>query len=112
MSGKPKRTCFVPCFVLGAVLSGIESMQETRIVRNCATDLWNKIYNDNSFFYNELEAFTGERRGGESGHDDTVDCCSAAYSYLASKTMLVSDFLGGLQSVDLTVSNPLLTIQK
>ena len=40
------------------------------IVKNCSNDLWNKIQNDNGFFYKELEAFNGERRSGESGHDD------------------------------------------
>lgn len=36
------------------------------IVKNCATDLWDKVYNDNTFFYKELEAFDG----GRKGHDD------------------------------------------
>lgn len=49
------------------------------IVRNCASDLWNNILNDNEFFLKELEAFDGQRRGGELGHDDMVDCCSLAY---------------------------------
>lgn len=39
------------------------------IVKGCATDLWNKVKNDNDFFHKELEAFDGRRRGG-AHHDD------------------------------------------
>lgn len=58
------------------------------IVKNCATDLWNKIYNDNDFFYRELENFDGTRKSSEVGHDDMVDCCSLAYLFLASKLQI------------------------
>lgn len=55
------------------------------LVKNCASDLWNNILNDNEFFLKELEAFDGQRRGGELGHDDMVDCCSLAYLTLAQR---------------------------
>lgn len=60
------------------------------VVKNCASDLWNKIQNDNEFFYKELEAFDGQRRGGELGHDDMVDCCSLAYLTLAQNRHIPS----------------------
>lgn len=41
-----------------------------QILRNCGTDYENKIYNDLSFFYTELENFNGTRRKGEQFHDD------------------------------------------
>jgi len=44
------------------------------ILKNCATDLENNIRNDNSFFYRELESFTGERNRSEGGHDDKPMC--------------------------------------
>lgn len=55
------------------------------IVTNCANDLWNNITNSNDFFYKELENFDGNRKSGELGHDDMVDCCSLAYMQLAQK---------------------------
>ena len=39
-------------------------------LKGCGIDLENNIQSDNSFVYKELEAFTGRRRSGESGHDD------------------------------------------
>lgn len=59
-----------------------------KILKNCCTDLENKIYNDNNFFYKELESFTGERKKGESGHDDMVDTISDAFYVLAAKKRL------------------------
>lgn len=44
------------------------------VLKDCSCDLENKIENDNSFFYKELESFTGNRRRGESGHDDKLTC--------------------------------------
>ena len=44
-----------------------------QILKNCATDYENGIYNDNTFYYNQLEAFDerlGARKRGEAGHDD------------------------------------------
>ncbi len=41
-----------------------------QILRGCCSDLENKVENKNEFFYKELEGFTGERKRGESGHDD------------------------------------------
>ena len=39
------------------------------ILMNCGFDFENDIKNDNTFYYRELEAFTGLRKRGESGHD-------------------------------------------
>lgn len=41
-----------------------------KILKGCAHDLENRVSGDNTFFYKELEAFDGERRRGETGHDD------------------------------------------
>jgi len=44
-----------------------------RILKNCATDYENGIYNDLTFVYNQLESFDarlGKRKRGENGHDD------------------------------------------
>lgn len=74
------------------------------ILKNCGTDYENKIYNDLNFFYRELEAFDGTRRGGESGHDDLADACSDAFIILAQKVDF-GNFLGGLKQVDLSQKN-------
>ena len=78
-----------------------------KILTNCATDYENKIYNDLNFFYREAEAFDGERRSGENGHDDMVDCLSDAFIALA-QTRDIPNFLTGLKSADsiLTTNNP------
>jgi len=75
------------------------------IVKNCATDLWNKIVNDNEFFYNELENFDGTRKNTEVGHDDMVDCVSLAYLFLAQRFQIPS-FIGKLSENDFSVKNP------
>lgn len=51
----------------------------------CGTDFENNVINDLNFVYRELEAFTGERKRGENGHDDIVDVLSDAFYVLASK---------------------------
>lgn len=76
-----------------------------KIVRNCGNDLWNKIVNNNDFFYKELENFDGTRKSGEAGHDDVVDCCSLAYLFLAQKFQ-IPNFMSGLKSADLSSPNP------
>ena len=43
-----------------------------KFLKGCSTDLENNIHNDNGFAYNELEAFDGLRRRGESGHDRLI----------------------------------------
>ena len=68
-----------------------------KFLKGCATDLENKVYNDNNFLYKELENFNGMRKRGESGHDDLVDSISDCFSYLASK-VAIPNFLGGLKS--------------
>lgn len=75
------------------------------IVKNCCTDLWNKIENNNDFFYKELEFFDGNRRSGASGHDDMADCASLSFMRLAQK-FNIPNFLPGLANIDMTVKNP------
>ena len=41
-----------------------------KFLANCGTDYENDIHDDLEFVYKELEAFTGERKRGEAGHDD------------------------------------------
>lgn len=76
-----------------------------QILENCGVDYENGIYNDNNFFYRELEAFDGTRRSGESGHDDLCDACSDAFEAVASRKV-IPNFLGGLQQADLSRTNP------
>lgn len=75
------------------------------ILKNCATDLWNKIDSNNDFFYSELEAFDGKRRGGALGHDDMVDSCSLAFVFLAQKFQ-IPDMSAGLTNISLKLDNP------
>lgn len=75
------------------------------IVKNCASDLENKIYNDNSFFYSELENFVDKNRNQK---DDMWDCCGDAFTYLAQAKKIPS-FLSGLKQIDLSAKNPLNT---
>lgn len=49
------------------------------VLANCASDFENKVENDNSFYYKELEEFDG----GRKGHDDMVDSTSDAFMDLA-----------------------------
>ena len=65
-------------------------------LKGCGQDLENKNYNTLDFVYRELEAFDGNRRRGESGHDDIPDACSDAFSFLASKIVL-PNFLGSVK---------------
>lgn len=46
-----------------------------QVVKNCASDLWNEISNDNDFFYKELEIFTGKRKNTQAAHDDKSKTC-------------------------------------
>lgn len=89
----------------GAAQAGI-----VQILNNCGVDLWNNVKNDNSFWLKELEAFTGERKRGELGHDDVVDCCSDAFMYLAQSISLPKGMLSGLQSFNTASKSPLLNI--
>lgn len=74
------------------------------IVKNCASDLWNNIYNNNDFFYAEAEAFDGKRRSGPLGHDDMCDCASLSFSTLAER-FTIPNFLHGLTSTNLSQPN-------
>jgi predicted phage terminase large subunit-like protein len=76
-----------------------------KFLKNCAHDLDNNIRGDNNFFYRELEAFDGQRRRGETGHDDLVDCVSDCFAYLASKQIL-PNFLGSIQNFQQAIGEP------
>lgn len=52
-----------------------------KIVKRCCNDLENKIYNNNDFFYDELERFDGSR----GIKDDMVDACSDAFTALSKR---------------------------
>lgn len=56
-----------------------------KFLKGCAYDYENQIESNNNFMFKELEGFTGKRRGGESGHDDMVDCISDATTILAQR---------------------------
>lgn len=75
------------------------------IVKNCAQDLWNKIQNNNDFYYAELENFDGTRKNSAVGHDDMVDSTSLAFMRLAQRFNLPSNFIGTLKSIDLSHKN-------
>lgn len=81
-----------------------------QIVKGCGNDLFNKIYNDIDFFYQELEFFNGKRSNKKDGHDDAVDSVSLAFLYLASKVRLSSGFVAGVSAGRVTNSNPLIQI--
>ena len=73
------------------------------ILKGCASDLENKIYNDNLFFYSELENFVDK---GRNQKDDMFDCCGDAFKYLAqSKTL--PNFMHGLKQMNLSTPNPI-----
>lgn len=80
------------------------------ILKGCCFDEWNNIHGDDAFYFNELEAFDGERRRGEAGHDDLVDATSLAFMYLATQKVLPKGFLNGLKGFDTSNKSPLLNI--
>lgn len=54
--------------------SAIAQQESVVILKGCAVDYENDIYHNNDFYYKELEAFTGVRKRGETGHDDRQLC--------------------------------------
>ena len=76
-----------------------------QFLKGCSTDLENKIENNNSFMYRELEGFNGKKRSGETGHDDIVDCISDATSILAQRVN-VPNMAQVLASVNLSHKTP------
>lgn len=54
------------------------------ILVGCCTDLENKVFNDNSFYYTELEQFDG----GRKYHDDLADGTGDAFMSLASSLVI------------------------
>lgn len=75
------------------------------IIKNCCTDLWNKIHCNNDFYYAEMENFDGKRRSGPLGHDDMVDATSLSFVTLAQR-FNIPNFSAGLNAIDFSVSNP------
>lgn len=69
-----------------------------KFLKGCGYDLENNRLGTNDFVYKELEAFDGNRRKGENGHDDIPDTMSDAFSWLASKIRIPS-FIGGLKGM-------------
>lgn len=78
------------------------------VLSNCGWDKENDIKSSNDFYYKELETFTGERKRGESGHDDLVDSTSTAFTALASKTTSLSGISKNLIDINtkFAVGNP------
>lgn len=72
-----------------------------RILENCATDLENGIGNDLSFYYSELENFTGARKSGVDSHDDMLDATSDAFMALAQNMNIpnISSFVMNTSSI-------------
>lgn len=68
-----------------------------KFLKGCGYDLENNNLATNDFVYRELEAFDGNRRKGENGHDDIPDACSDAFSFLASK-LVIPPFASGLKT--------------
>ena len=75
------------------------------ILKDCGTDFENGVYNDLTFFYNEVENFTGQRKSGKNGHDDVVDTLSDSFAALASRVH-IPNFGPGLLSTNLKSNNP------
>ena len=93
---------FAACAQLGTV----------SIVSDCGNDYWNKQYNTNEFFYNELEVFTGKRSNKKEGHDDGVDAVSLAFLALASRVNIGGGFLSGITSMLSNSISPLIQIKQ
>lgn len=66
-----------------------------RIVKGCCTDLENKVFNDNSFYYTESEQFDG----GRKNHDDMVDATGDAFMTLATSLVIPDINLGSMPSM-------------
>lgn len=76
-----------------------------QFVKGCGTDYENKVFNDLKFVYKEMEAFTGERKRGESGHDDIPDAMSDAFYMLARGTAIPS-ISAGLNGFNSALKSP------
>lgn len=81
-----------------------------RILKNCCSDYENGIFNDNTFYYNQLEAFDGRRgarKRGEDGHDDLCDASADAFEAAATH-IKIPNISYGLKNLNLTTNNPFL----
>lgn len=76
-----------------------------KFLSGCGYDFENKIEANNNFVYKELESFNGKRRGGESGHDDMVDCLSDCLAILAQRTA-IPNMAHALSSVNFETKTP------
>jgi predicted phage terminase large subunit-like protein len=82
-------------------------------VKDCSFDYFNKINGDNDFVYDELEAFDGLRRSGESGHDDLADTSGGGFLVLAARVHIGSGFIKGVQDVNTSTNHiSLLSVRK
>lgn len=52
--------------------SAMSQLGGVKFLKGCGNDFENKSFNTLDFVYKELEAFDGNRRSGESGHDDKM----------------------------------------
>lgn len=75
------------------------------ILKDCAVDEENNINYDNTFYFKECEAFDGERRKGENGHDDMVDATADAFMALAQK-IVIPNVSHGLKQFNTSFHNP------
>lgn len=75
------------------------------ILKDCATDEENNINYDNTFYFKECEAFDGEKRKGENGHDDMVDATADAFMALAQK-VVIPNVSHGLKQFNTSFQNP------
>jgi predicted phage terminase large subunit-like protein len=75
------------------------------ILKNSCVDEENNVNYDNSFYYRECEAFDGEKRKGENGHDDMVDAASDAFMALAQK-IVIPNITHGLKQFNTSYHNP------
>ncbi|MNV82619.1 hypothetical protein D3C71_1763640 [compost metagenome] len=75
------------------------------ILKDCAVDEENNINYDNTFYYKECEAFDGEKRKGEHGHDDMVDATADAFMALAQK-LVIPNVSHGLKQFNTAFQNP------
>lgn len=75
------------------------------ILKGSCVDEENPLNIDNSFFFKECEAFDGEKRKGENGHDDMVDAASDAFMALAQK-VVIPNISAGLKQFDTSFNNP------
>jgi predicted phage terminase large subunit-like protein len=81
---------------------GASEAGSVSILKGCANDLENNIFNNNDFFYAELENFTASR----NQKDDMVDSVGDIFMFLAQSKKL-PNFMHGLKQMNLSTPNPI-----